>query len=476
MEKVYDIIKNKVVGAQLVIYSDSKQIQYNYGKSSLIDNKEVLNDTIFRIASISKVVVSMAALKLTEEGKLDINSDISSIFGFKIRNPKYPNDIITPKMLMLHTSSIIDGYNDEDLTHEGIEKGYNGVNGRTYYVPLEDLLSNETSKYYTDKTFADYRPGEKFSYSNFGTGILACIVEICSGKLFNDYVTEVFFNPLKIYASFKANQIKNPSKISDTFYYDNLTNKFITSRTGKSFVENTYINYPHGQNFRGPAGGLFISMPDLVKIMKVLLHDGVYEDIQLLKKETVDLMLSMHYLGPDEDYLAKGLQLKFIDAVDSILLKGHTGSAYGVSSFMFFSKEADFGVCFIANGGNFKDHKLGLNDNQYKILEFAQKTYLKEVIKVVTIDQTLNVNLNNRKIILNQPKQKYDCLYLSIMDLANVLDVIPRINKEEYFINGIKISMVDEYVCLEDVLKILKIKYLKEKGNYQIYLTKEENL
>ena len=104
MEKVYDIIKNKVVGAQLVIYSDSKQIQYNYGKSSLIDNKEVLNDTIFRIASISKVVVSMAALKLTEEGKLDINSDISSIFGFKIRNPKYPNDIITPKMLMLNGS------------------------------------------------------------------------------------------------------------------------------------------------------------------------------------------------------------------------------------------------------------------------------------------------------------------------------------------------------------------------------------
>lgn len=470
MKKINDILKNRVVGAQLVIYSDSKQVKYNYGKSSLAEKKEVINDTIFRIASISKIVVSMAALKLMEEGKLDINSDISFMFGFKIRNPKYPNDIITPKMLMLHTSSILDGFNDEDLTHEGIEKGYNGVNGRTYFVALEDLLSNKTSKYYTDKTFADYRPGEKFSYSNFGTGILACIVEICSDKLFNDYVTEVVFKPLGLDASFKANQIKNQNNISDTFYYDNLTKHFITSRTGKSFIEKTYTDYPLGQNFRGPAGGLFISMPDLSKLMQILIHDGVYEDTQLLKKETVDLMLSMHYLGTDEDYIAKGLQLKFIDAVDNVLLKGHTGTAYGVSSFMFFSKEADFLVCFIANGGYFKDYKLGLNDIQYKILEFAQKTYLRKSKKIVTIDQDLNVYLNRRKIILNDVKIVNDCLNLSIIDLANVLDVIPRIISGNYIINGMKIPIIGEYICLDEVLKILNTPYLKEESNYQIYL------
>lgn len=470
MDKVYSILKDRVVGAQLVIYNNSKQVQYNYGKSSLLKDEDVVNDTIFRIASISKTVVAMAALKLMEEGKLDLNADISTILEFKIRNPKYPNEVITPKMLMLHTSGIIDGYKDEDLTHGGIEKGYNGVNGKPYFVALEDLLSNQLSDYYTNKTFAEYRPGEKFSYSNFGTGILACIVEKCSGKMFNDYVTEAFFKPLGVDASFKANQIHKKDKISDTFYYDELIKEFKTNRTAKSFIEMTYNNFPLGENYRGPAGGLFISMPDLNKLMQLLLHDGVYQDKRLLKKETIDLMLSMHFLGSREDYLAKGLQLQFKDSIEGVLLKGHTGSAYGVSSLMLFSKESDFGVCFIANGGNYKDYKPGLNDIQYQILEFAQKNYFKKKEKIVTIDQNLNVYLNQRKIILSQPKVVDDCLYVNIIDLANIIDVIPRTIDQDYYIKGIRIPVMNENICLDEVLKILNIVYFKTNQSYKIYV------
>ena len=470
MDKVYSILKNRVVGAQLFIYNNSKQVHYNYGKSSLSKDEDVVNDTIFRIASISKTVVAMAALKLMEEGKLDLNADISSILEFKIRNPKYPDEVITPKMLMLHTSGITDGYKDDDLTHNGIEKGYNGVNGKPYFVALEDLLSNQLSDYYTNKTFAEFRPGEKFSYSNFGTGILACVVEKCSGKMFNDYVTEAFFKPLGVDASFKANQIHKKDKISDTFYYDALKREFKTDRTAKSFVEMTYNNFPLGENYRGPAGGLFISMSDLNKMMQLLLHDGVYQDKRLLKKETIDLMLSMHFLGSREDYLAKGLQLQFKDSIEGVLLKGHTGSAYGVSSLMLFSKESDFGVCFIANGGNYKDDKPGLNDIQYQILEFAQKNYFKKKEKIVTIDQNLNVYLNQREIILNQPKVVGGSLYVNIIDLANILDVIPRSIGEDYYINGIKIPVINGNICLDEVLKILNIKYFKLDHSYKIVI------
>src|SRR5690554_7428804 len=98
MTKLTKILKDKVLGAQIAIYSNGKNFNYNYGMRSLNENEVVNDETIFRIASISKTVVAMAALKLMEENELDINDDISNIFGFKIRNPKFPNSIITTKI------------------------------------------------------------------------------------------------------------------------------------------------------------------------------------------------------------------------------------------------------------------------------------------------------------------------------------------------------------------------------------------
>ena len=74
---------------------------------------QTTDKTIYRIASISKVVVGMGIMKLVEEGLLDINADIQDVLGFPIRNPKFP-DTYYRKMLLIHTSSITDGYDDED--------------------------------------------------------------------------------------------------------------------------------------------------------------------------------------------------------------------------------------------------------------------------------------------------------------------------------------------------------------------------
>lgn len=471
MKDIEKLLKNKVVGAQLFIYSSGESINYNYGNSSLKDNMLIDDKTIFRIASISKIVVAMAALKLMEEGKLNIDEDISNIFGFKIRNPKYPNDIITTKMLMLHTSSILDGYNDEDLDHNGIEKGYNGVNGKKYFVDLKDLLANEKSEYYTDKTYANYKPGSAFSYSNFGTGILACVVEAVSSRYFTEYVETEILKPLNLDASFIAENIIKKDKISGTFYYDEKDNEFKVLKEAEFFINRNYPKFPFGNNFRGPAGGLFISMKELNIIMQVLLNDGLYKEVRILNKSSVDLMLQMHYLGSNKDYLAKGLQLKFIDHIDNALLKGHTGNAYGVRSFMFFSKEFDFGVCFITNGGIYKDFTPDFNEVHYKVLEHVQKKYLKKKNRIVNIDKSLNVNLNNRNIILNKIKIENYTLFVDILDIANILDVIPKIEDGFYYINNIVISSVNNsYISLDETLNILNINYEKENSNYKIIL------
>lgn len=344
-ERLFQIFNNQIVGGSVVLINRDQEYKYNYGYSSLIEDKLVDDETIFRIASISKVIIMMSALKLVERGLLDLDEDISNILGFIIRNPKHLDVPITTKMLMLHRSSIISGPEDEDTY-----VGYNGVNGQHFFVSLEDLLTNQKSKYYTDQTYTDYAPGEKYLYSNFGMGIVACIIEKVSNQLFTDFVEEHFLKPLKIDASFKAKRIIKQDKISDTF------SGFTTNKTAQFFLDLTYPDFPLGHNFRGPAGGLFTSMPDLSKIMIALMNDGKYKDVELLKKETVDYMLSMNFLASR------------IVGEKQINLKGHTGGAYGVSSVMYFAKSHQAGVCFIANGGNYQLAPSGLNNIQEAVI------------------------------------------------------------------------------------------------------------
>ncbi|NLG82111.1 MAG: serine hydrolase [Bacilli bacterium] len=307
-EKLFELFNEQIVGGCVVLVKGNQNFIYTYGKRSLIKNIPVEEDTIFRIASISKVIIDMAVLKLVEDKLIDLDEDISNILGFKVRNPRYLDIPITPRMLMMHTSSITNGLNDENR-----EIGYNGVNGHHYFVSLEDLLVNKVSIYYTDQTFSEFAPGEKYIYSNFGFGILACLIEKRTNQLFTEYVEKHFLKPLNIDASFKANKIKSQDKISDTFL------SFNTNRTAQSFIEGSYPDFSLGNNFRGPAGGLFISMPDLSKIMVALMNEGKYQDVQLLDKTTVDTLLTMNFL-PSQ--MVEDKQVSII---------GHPGNAYGVT-------------------------------------------------------------------------------------------------------------------------------------------------
>ena len=71
------------------------------------------DQTLYRMASVSKMVAAVGAMILVEQGKLDLDADISRYLGFQIRNPHFPTAPITTRMLLSHTSSLRDdaGYN-----------------------------------------------------------------------------------------------------------------------------------------------------------------------------------------------------------------------------------------------------------------------------------------------------------------------------------------------------------------------------
>lgn len=341
IKKILD--KFDYVGVSL-LHTDGSRIDYNesFGYKDLDALSEITPNTIFRVASISKVIVCLACLKLYEQGLVDLTNDISEYLGYKIRNPYYPKTAITLEMLMTQTSSISDaGFNN---------KGYDGVNTHLYEVSLKRMLIDPSYEHYNKDTYLNSKPGSTWCYSNFGCGIMACIVELVSGMLFTDYVKQVILDPLNIDGGFRITDIASKNYISSLYKYDK---GFHLTCNLESFMKNQYPRFSLGDNFRGPAGGLFISILDLSKIIQLLMNKGVYNSIHLFEESTIKEMEKVHWKGisNDPEYKAKGLQLLLLDGYSKYTLKGHFGCAYGLRSFMLYNDS--HGYIMICNGANY---------------------------------------------------------------------------------------------------------------------------
>ena len=269
---------------------------------------------------------------------------------------------------MTQTSSITDGFDDEEMENDSRVDGYNGVNGRILGIPLETMLVPNDSPYYSDLTYSDYMPGTNFIYSNFGCGILACIIEKVSGKNYDDYMQEVLFSKLDIDASYFPYKLKHPENIA-TLY------RGIHIRTGKSFVERAYKKMPLGESYIGPAGGCYISINDLFKVMLSFID----KDHRVLKEETIDFMIKEHWRTTkrDGEYVAKGLQLLILEDVLENPMYGHFGTAYGLRSMMLFNKDLKMGVCFATNGGDVSEYSHYIPKIHYTVLTNVFKDKIK---------------------------------------------------------------------------------------------------
>lgn len=155
--------------------------------------------TRWRVASISKPTATIGAMRLVEKGFLDLDRNISDYLGFTLRNPAFPDEKITTRMLLGHTSSLRDA-------------GF-------YYPPLghrlEELFAPDGRYFDGGKHFApkdprvDMSPASFYCYCNLGYAILGSIVEKIAGKRFDLYMQEAVFGPLGIDGGFNVNLLSD---------------------------------------------------------------------------------------------------------------------------------------------------------------------------------------------------------------------------------------------------------------------------
>ncbi|HMM22098.1 MAG TPA: serine hydrolase [Selenomonadales bacterium] len=341
----------RIVGLSAAVIQGDKILWSNgYGWADLRTGREVTPDTVFRVASISKMFVATALMQQYEQGKFELDDDIGQYLGYTVRNPKYPDAKISFRHLLTHTSSIQDSGGYDKLVENAPEL--------LPAVHIKDLLV-PGGKYYDEKTFGDYAPGEQFSYSNFGTAIVASLVEILSGERFDQYCRRHIFQPLGMDASFEAADIRNYKEFGVLYRGDANSLLFIPRKddfNGAKPVRTT-VTAPLGNALGySPAGGVRTSALDLSKFMIAHINGGVYNGTAILKPETTDLMHQMHWFGADPYgfYKQKGLNFQVTDdLIDGKRMTGHSAEAYGLIGDAFFDASDQFGLVILFNGGRY---------------------------------------------------------------------------------------------------------------------------
>jgi len=170
--------EEKIPGATVSVVEDGKALlAKGYGQADVENNEPVVADeTLFRIASTSKLFTATAVMQLVEEGKLDLDRDVNYYLDDVEIPDTYPGRPVTLRHLLTHTA--------------GFEEEFTGSLARDAdeVVPLGEYLSENVP--------ARVRPpGEVTSYSNYGMALAGHLVEEASGMPYDRYLEENVFGP-----------------------------------------------------------------------------------------------------------------------------------------------------------------------------------------------------------------------------------------------------------------------------------------
>jgi CubicO group peptidase (beta-lactamase class C family) len=165
-------------GVAVLVARDGEVIMKGaYGMADLANDVEVTPKTKFRIGSVTKQFAAVAILKLQEDGKLSVKDKLSKFV------PDFPRgDEITIHHLLTHTSGIKSFTSKLDF-----------MSKVTAPASTKEMIDS-----FKDEPF-DFDPGSKMAYNNSGYFLLGVIVEKVSGKSFDEYLREIFFEPLEMH-------------------------------------------------------------------------------------------------------------------------------------------------------------------------------------------------------------------------------------------------------------------------------------
>jgi CubicO group peptidase (beta-lactamase class C family) len=285
------------------------------------EDKNILaqNTTRYLVASISKTITAVALMQLVEQNIISLDDDINTFLPYPVRNPNYPNEKITYRMLLSHTSSISDDFqNTFDLD----------CFGRDCPMTLAQFFTNvfvSGGTFYSSNNFSKNKPGTKEDYSNVASALVGYLVERISKTPFDSYCKNKIFIPLDMtktewrLANIPLNELAIP----------------YSSEITSANPHYTFPDYPNG--------GLRTNVLDLSKFLRAIILNGSLNGTQILTPSSVTQMKTLQF-GSTAQCLSFYYEL--IGAKEYL---GHSGGEKGATAEMYFDKNSTVGVIVFSN-------------------------------------------------------------------------------------------------------------------------------
>ncbi len=310
MEKITELLEQfveikNIAGAAACVYKDNEMVYHNTVGYADIEKKEkVTEDTIFRLASMSKPITAIAVMKLVEEGKVTLEDKISNYI------PEFKERVVAKEPIDMLKYYQADP--DSPLGRKALDEEIANME----YVPAKrevtiyDCLSHSSgvgmgpvSNNWLDKKITadiplservklyaqapgDFQQGERSGYSPVAAfDVLGRVVEIVSGMDYETFLQTNVFQPLGIHdIGFKMNEEQNRRR-SRLYEAKDGTLRDVTDEAPELKLVN-----PDLFGYYSGGAGLSGTLKAYGIIAQMLLNKGCYKGIQFLKEETVEMM------------------------------------------------------------------------------------------------------------------------------------------------------------------------------------------
>jgi CubicO group peptidase (beta-lactamase class C family) len=277
-----------IPGAAVIVVRDGLEIlARGYGYADLASHRRVdVNSTVFRAASISKLVPWLLVMQLVEEGRLDLDADVNRYLDFRI--PERFGQPITMRHLMTHTA--------------GFPERFHGV----FDQDLSQSLDERLRRNIPERVFP---PGTTIAYSNYGPALAGYIVQRLRHRPWDLVAGERFLQPLRMTGS----TILQPVPAA------------MQPRLASTYSFGSEEPGPFRVTPLAPMGSLSPTAADMGRLLRLLANRGSLDGVRIVRPETLQQMFTLQMaLGPG---LPDGFGLGFlVGDYRGVHYAGHAGN------------------------------------------------------------------------------------------------------------------------------------------------------
>jgi len=274
---------NRIPGAVALVVRHGKVAYFkSFGKRDIESKSPMQTDAMFRIASMTKAITSVAVMTLYERGYFLLNDPLSRYIP-EFKNPKVitlspkgdtvlvpAKSEITIRELLNHTSGITYG--------DPLQARYYTQAGMTVgLTPTDGVLKDKILK--LAKLPLISHPGEEFHYG-MSVDVLGYLIEVLTHKTLDQYIREAVLNPLQMHDTYFSVPENKASRLASIYRL----------RDGQLEKTTKYFPYPAPQHYFAGGAGLVSTAADYSHFAQMLLNKGELNGVRILSPMTVELM------------------------------------------------------------------------------------------------------------------------------------------------------------------------------------------